>query len=325
MINLPNTIHAFAFDGQGGCTSVSTEVLSNSLTGEESLWIHLDCNDPITESWLTSAITFPDELVAHALLAEDTRPRLEEFDNGTLIILRGVNLNENADPEDMISVRLWIFGSNVISLRWRELKAVNDIDNRLVEGKGPDSAGEFVAQLTYRLFERMEPTLENLDERLDKLEDSVIEIPKSNDRMAIADIRKQAIIYKRYIGPQRDVISRLLNLKKSFLTVQDERLLRETQDRVIRYMENLDAARERGQIIKDELANALSDRMNKNLYTLSVIAAIFLPLGFLTGLLGINVAGIPGSNFEGAFLIFCLLLLTVTLLQIFIFRFFKWF
>ncbi len=65
--------------------------------------------------------------------------------------------------------------------------------------------------------------------------------------------------------------------------------------------------------------------MNKNLYILSVIAAIFLPLGFLTGLLGINVAGIPGADFEGAFLIFCILLVLVALGQVVVFRFFKWF
>jgi len=325
MTDIPVSIKAVVFDCQGGCSAVLLDALSSKLADDDSVWVQLDCNDPATEKWLISTIDFPDELVAKALLAEETRPRLEEFDTGTLIILRGVNLNANADPEDMISVRLWIYGTNVITLRWRNLKAVNDIEDRLKIGKGPESVGEFVAQLTARLFERMEPTLDNLDERLDQMEDSVIEVPRSGDRMEIASIRKQAIIYKRYISPQREVISRLLNLKKTFLTDRNERLLRETQDRVIRYTENLDAARERGQIIKDELSNALSDRMNKNLYILSVIAAIFLPLGFLTGLLGVNVAGIPGSNFEGAFFIFCLLLLIVTLLQIVIFRFFKWF
>jgi zinc transporter len=325
MINVPDSVKALAFDGQGGCGAVSPDNLSNTLTGAEGFWIQLDWNDPEAHSWLTSAISFPDELVPQALLAQDTRPRLEELDTGTLIILRGVNLNADADPEDMISVRLWVFDSNVISLRRRNLKAVNDIADRLNNGKGPKNAGEFVAQLTSRLFERMEPTLENLEEHLDVLEDAVIEVPDAMDRMLIANIRKQAIVYKRYISPQRDVISGLLNLKNTFLSGKDERLLRETQDRVIRYVENLDAVRERGQIIKDELVNALSDRMNKNLYILSVIAAIFLPLGFLTGLLGINVAGIPGSNFEGAFLIFCILLVLVAVCQVIVFRFFKWF
>ena len=62
-----------------------------------------------------------------------------------------------------------------------------------------------------------------------------------------------------------------------------------------------------------------------NLYILSVIAAIFLPLGFLTGLLGINVGGIPGDQSPYAFAIFCGILSVLVILQILIFRKLKWF
>jgi len=56
-----------------------------------------------------------------------------------------------------------------------------------------------------------------------------------------------------------------------------------------------------------------------------VVAAIFLPLGFLTGLLGINVGGIPGADNTGAFFIFCGILTLIVLMQVVIFKRFKWF
>ena len=93
----------------------------------------------------------------------------------------------------------------------------------------------------------------------------------------------------------------------------------------MRYVEDLDTIRERAQIVKDELSNMLSDRLNKNLYILSVIAAIFLPLGFLTGLLGINIGGVPGSDNPNAFWIFNAGLLVLISLQIWLFRKLKWF
>ena len=83
--------------------------------------------------------------------------------------------------------------------------------------------------------------------------------------------------------------------------------------------------RERAQIVKDELVNALSDRLNRNMYVLSVIASIFLPLGFFTGLLGINVGGIPGAENSEAFYIFCGLLVVLVIAQIIIFKKLKWF
>jgi zinc transporter len=99
----------------------------------------------------------------------------------------------------------------------------------------------------------------------------------------------------------------------------------ENYDHLMRYVEDLDAIRERAQIVKDELANIIADRLNKNLYELSVIAAVFLPLGFLTGLLGINVGGIPGVDNPYAFFIFSGILILLVIIQILLFKKLKWF
>ena len=103
-----------------------------------------------------------------------------------------------------------------------------------------------------------------------------------------------------------------------------KRRFQESLDRIVRYTEDLDAIRERAQIVKDELANALTDKMNKNTYVLSVVAAIFLPLGFLTGLLGINVGGMPGADNELAFWFVSCLCIVFSALQIALFKFLKW-
>ena len=132
-------------------------------------------------------------------------------------------------------------------------------------------------------------------------------------------------MFRRYIAPQRDAIARLRSIDQPWMKSIHNRRLQETLDQVIRYTENLDAIRERAQIVKDELASTLANRMNKNIYALSVVAAIFLPLGFLTGLLGINIGGIPGSENNQAFAIFCGLLVGVVALQIVIFKKMKWF
>ena len=113
--------------------------------------------------------------------------------------------------------------------------------------------------------------------------------------------------------------------EQPWLNQHDRRSMQENFDRTLRFVEDLDAIRERAQIIKDELANALSDRINKNMYVLSIIAAIFLPLGFLTGLLGINVGGIPGADNDQAFMIFMGILIVLVGAQIWLFKKMKWF
>lgn len=100
--------------------------------------------------------------------------------------------------------------------------------------------------------------------------------------------------------------------------------IRETNDQLMRHIEELDTIRDKVILIQEELTNRLSEDLNKKMYILSIISAIFLPLTFLTGLLGINVGGIPGANNENAFYIFTTILILVIFSQYMIFRKKRW-
>ncbi|BDW98551.1 zinc transporter ZntB [Maricaulis maris] len=317
-------IFAAALTGDGTGRPLSGDDIADQIRDNALAWVHLDGRHEAARQWIETELDYLDPLIIDALLAEETRPRLVEFDKGALMILRGVNLNADAQPEDMVSIRLWIDPSRIITVQRRPLKAVRDIQDRLAAGNGPKDAGEFIGQISARLFERMEPVMTEMHERLDDVEERVMDEPSIAERQEITSLRKQAIIFRRYFAPQRDVIAYLRTSEMDWLTTGHRRRLQENLDRITRYLEDLDAIRERAQIVKDELANALADRMNKNLYVLSLVAAIFLPLGFLTGLLGINVGGIPGADMASAFWIFLAILTAVSAAQIWFFKVMKW-
>jgi len=325
MIDYDNHImYALQINGDGTAAQLEEQAISEAIQSDQLAWVHLDAENPASREWLEKEVDYLDPIIINALLAEETRPRILEFDKGMMLILRGMNLNENAEPEDMVSIRLWIDENRIISVRRRKLRAIQDIREKLLAGKGPKNSGDFLAMLTSRLFERMEPVLTDLDQNLDDLEEKVMETPDKNERRAITDMRRQTIIFRRYIVPQRDVMMALRTTDKSWISPLNKRHLQESYDRIIRYIEDLDTMRERAQIIKDELTSALSDAMNKNLYMLSLVAAIFLPLGFLTGLLGINVGGIPGADNPQSFAIFCAILTVLVGIQLWIFKKLKW-
>lgn len=318
-------LYAAAIEGNGYGRPLATAEISQHISDDALAWVHLNAALPESRSWLEREITCLDHIIIDALLAEETRPRALEFGNGILLNLRGINLNENADPEDMVSIRLWVDQHRIISLCRRPSKAAQDIQTALSEGRGPKNAGDFICKLANRLLEHMEQTFSNLDDHLDEIEELVIENPNKSERKTISDLRKDVIIYRRHIAPQREAITALRNTDQSWIDTTHKRQLQESIDRIIRYIEDLDTMRDRAQVIKDELISTLSDRMNKNMYVLSVIAAIFLPITFLTGLLGINVGGIPGAESPEAFAVFCILLITIVTLQIALFRKLKWF
>ncbi|MDX1581577.1 MAG: CorA family divalent cation transporter, partial [Alphaproteobacteria bacterium] len=114
------------------------------------------------------------------------------------------------------------------------------------------------------------------------------------------------------------------NEPAEWMDQRDRLLLREVADKITRYVEELDTVRERAAVVQDELSSRLAERLNNNTYVLSVIAAIFLPLGLLTGLLGINVGGMPGADQSWAFWVVTAALLVLVPLEMWLFRRLNW-
>lgn len=294
-------LFAYKIGNQGDVSPLEGQAIADCVKANDLAWVHFDADDERTESWFKSNLTYMDQTIIDALLAENTRPRAEEIENGLLVILRGVNLNENADPEDMVSLRLWVDAHRIISIQKRPLRAVRDLTDRMQRTAMVKNSGDLLAQVVSRLFQNMEPFVSDLSIKLDDIEEDLAERSNPELRRDIIDIRKKAILFRRYFAPQKDVMSFIRTCDLDWLDSKHKRLIQENQDRITRYVEDLDAVRERAQIIKDELANSLSEKLNRNLYVLSIITAIFLPLSFLTGLLGINVGGMPGADNDQAF------------------------
>lgn len=317
---------AYALSGEKAGLPLTDEAeIRAMLRAPDLAWLHLQADHKGTHSWLTEHIDYLDQHALIALLADETRPRAEPVDNGALVILRGVNTNPDQDPDDMVSIRLWIDDARIISLARRPLAALADIREALGAGRGPQTAGDFLCLLVERLNARIEDFLRELDDRTDAIEEEVNSGPSPELRRRITDTRRQAITLRRYVAPQRDALAVMSRTKIGFIAKREQRRLAEAEDRMQRTIEDLDAMRERLAVVKDELASALSERLNRNLYLLSLVTAVFLPLGFLTGMFGINLAGMPGAEWDGAFWTFAGLLAVILVLQILLLRLMRWF
>ncbi len=322
-------ICAHLLNGEGGSQTLDWSQAISWTLEKGPIWIHLDATHESTEDWLHGQSGL-STYVIDGLLASETRPRCEAYEDGVLLNLRGVNLNPGADPEDMVSIRIWIERQRVISTRLHRLMAIQDINEQLAAGKGPVSAGHLVARLAARLTERMAPTIQDLSDQVADLENSLVIADDGGQpelrevRHTLIELRRIAISLRRYIAPQRDALNQLSQLEETWLDDRVRGRLRETVDRVTRMTEELDEVRERSAVVQDELVNRLSQRMERTMYVLTVVATIMLPLGFLTGLLGINVAGIPGAETSWAFWAVCGILAVVVLIEMWFLRRLKW-
>ena len=317
--NIPPLL-AFSFDRKGGVVAADPAAPDKG----HLQWFHARWEDPVAGRWLAEDAELSPE-VHDALTAPETRPRCTVMQtpggDGALINLRGVNLHEDAEPEDMISIRIWLESGRIISTWRRPLDALHDLIDGMERGRGPVSPGDFVAKLAVRLADRAEPVVATLNEAVDGMEEAVMgESTPQALRGQLADVRRTAIVLRRFMFPQRDALSTLAIEDVEWLAERDRSKLREATDRITRLAEELDAIRERAAVVHDQLVERRAEAMNHSMLILAVVAAVFLPLGLLTGLLGINVGGIPGAEVEWAFWAVCGILGMATVFNLWLYK-----
>ncbi|MCC2617588.1 zinc transporter ZntB [Aestuariibacter halophilus] len=284
-------------DATGKLVSQGPDIIDQPPDGGYQ-WVHLqsDNADALT---LLSRMQLP-ESVCDGLCALETRPKAMTMDNGVLLFLRGINRNPDADPQDMVSLRVWIDGNRIVTARRRNrrLMSVQDVKATLDQGEGPTSPIDLVLRIITRIADRISETVDDLDEALSDFE--AREQLDNRARLQLSELRRQAAAIRRYLAPQRDALDAMYRLSEGW-SKDDVFWLREQTDRMTRYVEDLDLAKERAMVLQDELRNRIAEQQGMRMYVLSLITAIFLPLSFLTGVFGMNVAGLPGTEDPQAF------------------------
>jgi zinc transporter len=275
-------------------------------------WLHLGRKSLEARDWLRQRSGLSENAV-NGLLEQDTRPRLSILDDGALLVLRGVNRNPGAQPEDMISLRLFIQPKRLITVEGRRLAAIEPRLGALDRGETP-TLGAAVLGLVRALREDVEPVLDELQLDVDKFE---IESLRSDAALALAhrralnDARHDAILIHRHLTPQASAVTQLARARPDWLSKKEREGMRREGEAFGRIAEDLDAIRARAVVISDEAALRVAERTNRLILTLSVVSMVFLPLTFLTGLLGVNLDGIPFAERDWSFGVFALSLLSL--------------
>lgn len=287
-------------------------------------WHHMNYAVDEDRQWLNE---YPDlnTVFKEQLLRTETRPIFLQEEGSLMMCLRGVNLNPDSDPEDMISIRIWITHDTVITSCNRASLSLQDILKSLENSIGPKSPGQFISLLIERLAIRIEDFFEKFEEQLDVQEDSIETADSRQLGTDLGNLRRQAATVRRYLTPQKDALDKLNRSESPLLTKPVLEDLLDDRDKFARLLEDLELSRERSMALQEQLLAKIGYEQNSRLYVLAIISAIFLPLTFLSGMLGMNVAGLPGTDDHNAFWVVSGVCLFIAIGLLVWFKFKKWY
>jgi zinc transporter len=311
----PGLRFACLLNGRGGCSEMDWEGVAAWRPEQGFLWIHLERDVPEAMRWINEA-SGVEPLVAQALLDDESRPTIESFDAALLLVLRGVNLAEK-DEVELVPIHIWIDQHRAITLRDKDhaLSALRDIRIALQCGRGPRKPGGLLVQICEKIVRDTGPSVEEMDDEVEHLEDLLAGTASKELRRDLADLRRRAVHLRRFLGPQREALIRLQTEDTLLLDKNDRMRLRCVIDSVIRYLEDMDALRDRTTILHEELAAQISEKIASTSNRLTAVAALLLPPSLVAGMLGANIGGIPGQESPMAFWEMSLVMLCLMLVQ----------
>ncbi|WP_083101197.1 zinc transporter ZntB [Pseudophaeobacter leonis] len=317
----PNPICAFAVSSDGIPQPITLPAdLQSLVKPDRYIRLHFAVGEPEFEAWLTRQVPMT---VVKALIESETRPRCDPLEEGLILNLRGVNMNPGAEADDMVSVRLWITEGLIISARVRKVWAVDAIRQKMLTGKGPSTVTAFMAELAHGPTKRISKVTLTLVEETDTFEEHALS-PSKALASELAGLRQSVIKLRRFVRPQTEAIAELAGGQVWPLEPHSASLLLDTANQTVRVMEELEATSDRLQAVQDHLDMLHMSALGRNSYVLSIVAAIFLPLGFLTGLFGINVGGMPGVEADYGFWAVSVGSVLIGVILFIVFRQLKW-
>ncbi len=282
--------------------------------GSGFLWLHLEGKEEEDVAFIKGQRDIPD-IAASALVATETRPRCDRIEEGAIVNLRGPGVLDPADSDRLVSIRLWVRRNRITSLSRRPMNATAQVC-RLVEAGKIYDPGDLVAAYAREISRELDPQVAALGDSLDECESQLETQNIYRLRMKIAEIRSEAISFRRFVAPDRDALNTLGAMDVDWLEEQDRLHIHEAADRFARMAEELEAVRERAALLHEQLTDLRSEQIDQRALLISMVAFIFLPLTFVTGLLGMNVAGIPYADEPWAFwgvVAFCLVIGAIVL------------
>jgi len=269
------------------------------VEGVEPEW--LGPSTPVT-LWVDLAAPTDDEFRLlsdlfgfHPLAVEDARsalqfPKIEPYPGYIYLVLHGIDLSKGRGQLATRDVDFFLGRNYLVTVHDGESRSIGRLrelcdQHERILSEGPVA---LLHRIVDTMVDNYRPALEELENRLDKLENLAFTGQEHIVRQIIR-LKRELGTLRRVILPQRDVMGRLA--RREFPAISDEMAFRfrDVYDHMARYADEAMLFQERVTGIHEINLASVSNRLNKVMKVLTVMSTIFLPLTVLTGMWGMNI------------------------------------
>ena len=235
-------------------------------------------------------------VVIEDILNTDQRPKMEDFETYVYIVLKMLFYDEKNKVIDSEQVSILLGSNFVISLQERPGDVFEPIRDRIRNAKGRirKMGSDYLAySLIDAIVDNYFLILEKFGENIESLETQLINDPTPHTLKAIHDSKREMIFLRRSVWPLRELINGLLRNETKLVKKSTQIFLRDLYDHTIQVIDTIESLRDMTSGMLDIYLSSVSNRMNEVMKVLTIIATIFIPLTFISGIYGMNFRHMP--------------------------------
>lgn len=279
------------------------------------IWLHFNLCDTRALKWISANKRIPEE-ARELLLSSDPRIHMEVVEKGLMSVIGDLHYEFDTDPDALGAIRMYVDQSCLITGRRHSLKAIDRLRLDLIDGAYIETPIQLVVHLVENLTELFATVVEDRSDAVDDIEDLILKETFQEQRSELGRVRRLLARLHRQLRANRLALFRLLARLPSWCS-DDKADLQQNVERLEGVVQDLELVQERARLLQEEIAGRLEEAVNRNLYVLSTVTTVFLPITLISGIFGMNVGGLPltRDNFGFGWVIFAMVLtIGVTLL-----------
>ena len=264
------------------------------------MWLHFNLTNARCRAALARAPFLPDEL--HEVFeTQDTRRRIESIEDGVLAVISDLIFEIEADPSEVAPVWCYAGPRLFVTARLHPLKTTDQLRTAVRGGLRVEHPIELLVWILGQRTESLSELTADMAEQVGEIEDEVLRGAVKAQREQLGRIRRFCARARRHFGPDRTMFTKLLQRQPALLTEMHAESIRAEIDELSFLIDETSELYERAKLLQEELASRVAEDTGRHLYVLAILSAVFLPMTLITGIFGMNVAGLPGLHSSAAF------------------------
>jgi zinc transporter len=273
------------------------------IDGEYFLWLHFNLTHAGTEKWLHEHTESPEEF--YETLHQGSRStRIEHADQHLIAVVNDVLHDFSFDPSEIATLWLNVSRNVMISARRKPLKSVDHLRNAVNAGEIFHSPMELLTHLLRDQADVLTGIVRNAITKIDDVEDHLLADRLNKKRSNLGELRRLLIRLQRLLAPEPAALFRLLQKPPEWMAENDVHELRQSTEEFSVVLNDMASLQERIKLLQEEIAAHVNEQNNRSLFVLTIVTVLALPINIITGLMGMNVGGVPlAQNDEGFWII----------------------